>query len=223
MGRTLSPHQGVLWPSILALCSSSAGSTRRNAWARRKAWNRQPTNRTVCPHHRTPGDRVGRGVGAGLGPRKSSFHLYTGRLALPPHFQSRFQFLRVAELLGSLPAKPVRAAHHPARMHYLVPRSQLPSQAPSTPPLVCPRSLSLSHPHLPPARKLPGPQVRTTAGFHAPRRPTSSGEGKGRRGPGLLPDQCPRCVRTPRVITWQDADGPGSTRSQPGCLLGFPL
>lgn len=33
-------------------------------------------------------------------------------------------------------------------MHYLMPRSQSPSQAPSTPPLACLRSLALLHPHL---------------------------------------------------------------------------
>lgn len=106
---------------------------------------------------------------------------------------------RVTELLGSLPAKPLRAAPCPARMHYLVPRSPLPSQAPSTPPLACPRSLSLS---LSPTRTCPqpasspGPQVRATAGFHAPQRPTSFGEEKGRHSAGPLPGRCPRCVRT---------------------------
>lgn len=142
-----------------------------------------------------------------LSPRRPPF-----RASRPfPHFRFRLGLSLVWALLGWFPAKHPRAAGRPARMHYLAPRSWSPSQAPTTPPLASSQSLSLPHPHLPASS--PGPQVRTTAEFHAPRRPASSGEGKGRRGP--VPAEVPGAWRTPRFGS-AGRRRPGGSASAPG-------
>lgn len=135
-----------------------------------------------------------------LGLRKSSFHLYPEPLALPPRFQSRFRFLQV-ESRGA----PGLASRETSKSRPLPRKNALPTATVTaavtgtlnpTPGLsAVPLSLSPTRTCPQPASS-PGPQVRTTAGFHAPQRPTSFGEEKGRHSPGPLPGRCPRCVRT---------------------------
>lgn len=114
--------------------------------------------------------------------------LTSGSASDPDRYRSSWAvFLRdLCETSASRPPACLPETRRPARMRYLVPRSQSPSQAPSTPPWSARGpSLPLPHPHLPSGS--PGPQVRRTAEFHAPQRPPSSGEGKRRCGPVPLP------------------------------------
>lgn len=190
-GRTHSPLRGLLYPAPLPCALPPPGPRGTTPGGAHRRYGR-PSGETAMrlPEGARGGRRLRPGLGGGC--VCSVLDWACGPVSSPPVL---FPILRLLSSwagfprgLDELPATPCPPSRNPQHRKNALPSATVTVAVIGTlnPTPGLQRSLS-GLTSSAPARRLPGPQVRKTAEFHAPQRPASPGEGKERRGPVPLP------------------------------------